>query len=283
MEADDYPAGLNGHHPGGNRLSAHSSRTRLATDSVASSPQSTSILTPPDASNAAAVAEMGAKKAAVGPGTLSTTRLAEMEQMLSHPTSTEAHPRVGMRDRQRQVMSVAAKADPFMRTLAGGGDLDGTHELTRRHTGRRGKVKNHADLNGTGDVLKRSGQEVYAYGANEYQNRDGKLPNLTNHPVGADTNGGHSRTGRWSEADVNPRGVEDRDSSRKLTGRGKERLLHTGAASTAVGASGDTAIDHRFFVTPDHYHSMVPVTPLEQGYAARHPSTPKYNRDGSER
>jgi hypothetical protein len=55
-----------------------------------------------------------------------------------------------------------------------------------------------------------------------------------------------------------------------------DRLLHTAADSQTA----DDQLDHRFYVTADHYESAVPVTPVESNYKQNHPYDAQYDKDG---
>ena len=234
-------------------------------------------------------------------GLLSPDLLSSMNDKLSNPTSTEARPRMGIAARQERIMDVASKADPFMRMLEGGGTLDSTHVPARDVRTRRGRLRTadgYADSDGT---ITKDGDAVYGYGAAEFGNRpthqprghtdadtsrpdyvERLLPSLTNTPEGRDTNGAQSRTGRWSEADVDPLSMVGDAGARRVGPRNADRLLHTAADSQVATAdgTGTANIDHRFFVTADHYESAVPVSPVETQYAANHPYTKKYDKDG---
>lgn len=233
-------------------------------------------------------------------GQLPPSILDTMEDKLFNPTSTEARPRMGMRDRQQGIMDVAAKADPFMRALEGG-TLDDTHvKANAVKTRRGGRLNTGAGYSDTDGIVTKDDKAVFGYGANEFGNRpthqppghedsdasrpdypERLLPNLTNRPTDRDSNGGHSRTGRWSEADVDPMTVFDEAGQKKVGPRNASRLLHTAADSQVNGPDGATDIDHRFFVTADHYKSAVPVSPIEEDYAVNHPYTKKYDRNGN--
>ena len=238
-----------------------------------------------------------------GVGRLDGDFLNTMNDRLSNPTSTDDRPRMGIADRQERIMEVAGKADPMMRTLAGGGNLDATHVQAGDVRTRRGGLSTARGYSNTAGVVTRGGDAVYGYGATEFGNRptnrprnhvdadptrpdyvERLLPSLTNTPTGADANGGHSRTGRWSEADVDPLTVTTNESGAQRIGqRNADRLLHTAADSQVAGPGGATDIDHRFFVTADHYKSAVPVSPVETDYRANNPYTPKYDKDGNTR
>lgn len=235
-----------------------------------------------------------------GVGQLSPSILDTMNDKLSNPTSTESRPRMGIAERQERVMDVAGKADPFMRTLQGGGTLDETHVKARAvKTRRGGRLNTGAGYSDTDGVVTQGDKPVFGYGANEFGNHpthqprrhedadasrpdyaERLLPSLTNQPSQADSNGGQSRTGRWSEADVDPLTVSEEAGQKIVDKRNSDRLLHTAADSQVAGPDGPTNVDHRFFVTADHYESAVPVSPVETDYAANHPYTKKYDKDG---
>jgi len=233
-------------------------------------------------------------------GHLPNSILETMGHKLENPTSTSSRPRMGMSARQKRVEEVAGKADPFMRALEGTDTLDSTHVKASATKKRRGVLNTEAGFTDTDGVVTKDGDTVYGYGANTFGNRpthqprnhidadasrpdfaERLLPNLTNAPEEQDNDGAKSRTGVWSEADVDPLSVVDTGTRKKVGPRNSDRLLHTAADSQVTGHDGTAAdVDHRFFVTADHYESAVPVSPVASDYAANNPYTKKYDKDG---
>ena len=248
----------------------------------------------------------------IGPGgkkvrTYTGGKFSALEQKLNNPVSTADRPRLGMVARQAEVMDLARKAQPFMEKLEAGDDLGKSHynkvnrpysNATKPKSGQakwQGGIMVHEAGNPAGAT---AGTPVHSYGMEEYGNRTTQsggverlLPELKNHPGGTqpDGSGTQSRTGVWSEADLNPR-EEDTSGTgsgvNKAKGRDAQRLLHTAANSKVeeqIGRSSTSTtpipqknIDHKYWVTGDHYKSAVPIAPVQKDYKLNHPYTPKY-------
>ncbi|MBD2212733.1 hypothetical protein H6G27_23065 [Nostoc linckia FACHB-104] len=217
-----------------------------------------------------------------------------LEHKLNNPLSTKDRPRQGMLDRQKEIMRVSELANPFMQTLDAGGDLSATHTLAKNFKGNKGKLKPGFALNKAGVLEDATAQPVHAIGAKEFGNRpthgkaawaknpgdavESLLPALnTTNQIGAEANDAtHSRLNRWSEADVTP--VTGHTKTNKLDPRNADRLLHTSVNSQALNPSTGQhqKVDHRFYVTSDHYYSAVPVAPVQKDYMNNLKKTKKF-------
>lgn len=226
--------------------------------------------------------------------TLAGGNAGALEHKLNNPLSTKDRPHQGMLDRQKEIMRVSELANPFMQTLDAGGDLSATHTMAKNFKGNKGKLKPGFALNKAGVLEDATAQPVHAIGAKEFGNRpthgkaawaknpgdavESLLPALnTTNQIGAEANDAtHSRLNRWSEADVTP--VTGNTKTNKLDPRNADRLLHTSANSEALNPSTGQhqKVDHRFYVTSDHYYSAVPVAPVQQDYMKNLKTTKKF-------
>lgn len=210
---------------------------------------------------------------------LSGGAIGALEHRLNHPDpSVRQH--LGMVERQRQVMKVAAAADPFMRALESGSDLSASHRMRSDVVGGGGTLKAGYKFGPRGVEDTATGATVHAVGAKEFGNRPTRgqalpgadargnpdaverlLPQLAN-PQASPGTGVQSRVGRWSEADVTP--LTQQGSTGKVKGRDEMRLLHTAATSQQIDPSTGKSVpvSSRYWVTSDHYNSAVPVSPL---------------------
>ena len=236
-----------------------------------------------------------------------------LEHKLQNPKSTDARPRQGLADRQKKVMKAAALAQPFMEKLDKGEDLlhtnsnpSGTHTMgalsgsSKNYKADHTEARGGTDSNSADPVFKSDGSNVHQIGAKEFTNEprgkdsedndhvERKLPVLDRPSEDAEkADAGKSRKGLWSEADLNPLTFKEKNGDKmKLNQRDEFRLLHTaadskvkeGANEAPLGkkSADDNEIDSRYFVTTDHYESMVPVSPLQKDYKKENPYTSPY-------
>jgi hypothetical protein len=226
--------------------------------------------------------------------------LGTLENKLNNPLSTVNHPREGILDRQQSIMKTAKNSDQHMR------DLEATN-LLPTHVPKNNRTDHgwlyNGDRVGGGTLNNNANKPYHAIGTNFFDEQrpinnggvEKLLPQMPtwNSALANDGNrSNESRTNVWSESDVNP--VKVTNSGRAfrngygpnkpwadLQNRDEERLLHTHPNSQVMKPNGQGGmssgpVDHRFYVTNDHYKSAVPVSPLKKDYALNSPYASPY-------